>query len=233
MNFTVHQIFFDFYSNGFNDLFSESSLRFERWAEGNGYEYKLWGEWECESLIREYPEFEGVYQTARFPIMKVDMMKLLILHSEGGLYADLDVFPQRESVKMGDLILTFDKTTGGGSRQRKKQLGTEIIQSSKGNPFLLDLLRYNKSQISEKEKIEVYENRKARFVTHTTRPNCLQRFLRINPGIGYDTYTTNTLEFGEKWKYMGLGETEGVDFISHHSASWYGLLGESGSRKSS
>jgi hypothetical protein len=60
-------------------------------------------------------------------------------------------------------------------------------------------------------------------VLHTTGPYALQRFLKAHK-MKCLTYTTNQLVFGKNWKYKGLGNTEGVDFICHNSLSWYDCL---------
>ena len=219
----VHQIFYDFYGSGMNQLFQDSAKRFRAWAEGNGYEYMLWSEEDCGKLMEEYADYADMYTFARYPIMQVDIARLCILHKMGGLYADLDVFPQLDKMKFCDFALAVDKTSKG--QKKKGAVTNEIMQSSKGSPVLIGFLDYIKSQIKEKENISVYKERKARFVLHTTGPYALHRFLKLN-NINCERYTTNQLEFGKAWKYKGLGNTHGVDFICHHSLSWYECLNQ-------
>lgn len=215
----VHQIFWDFYGQGMNDLFSNSNKKFIAWCKDNGYEYKLWGEFDCHALVKEYPEFLSMYANARYQIMQIDIVRLLILHKYGGLYCDLDVFPNMESVKDTGLRFVEDKTNS--NRKSGKKITNEILQMPKGHQFPLDFLHYVQFQIHEKENIEVYNTWKMRYVLQTTGPYALTRFLKTYK-YPYKFYTTNQLLFEEKgkWKYVGLGDTSNVDFITHNSVSW-------------
>lgn len=217
----VHQIFWDFYGRGMSGLFLDSALKFEEWSKKHGYEYRLWSEKECNELMEKYPKYLKMYTEARYKIMKVDIVRLCILHSEGGLYADLDVFPNRDGMKFGDLIFAIDKTSKG--QNKKAVITNEIMQCAKGNPFIIGFLDYIKTQIKEKKSIGAYDVRKARFVLHTTGPYALQRYLKQQK-ITCECYKTNQLEFGKNWQYKGLGNTKGVDFICHNSLSWYESL---------
>tara|TARA_R110000824_G_C15039484_1_gene660245 strand:- start:88 stop:798 length:711 start_codon:yes stop_codon:yes gene_type:complete len=221
----VHQIYGLYDDNKkMSELFKKSYLEFKKWSKKNNYKYKLWGKKECDSLIKEFPKYIEMYEKSRYPIMKCDIARLCILYKYGGLYSDLDCFPKIKEMKKSNLVLTIDKTSSGTKRKNGNEVVTnEIIQASKNNVFLLAFLDYIKTQIKEKEKIEIYNVRKARFVLHTTGPYSLQRFLKKND-CEYDLYRTNQLEFEKNWKYIGLGKTDNVDFIAHDSLSWYSCL---------
>ena len=51
----VHQIYFDFYGNGMNNLFKKSQKAFQLWCRENNYDYMFWQEADCDKLIIEYP----------------------------------------------------------------------------------------------------------------------------------------------------------------------------------
>ena len=220
----VHQIFWDFYGKGMNDLFKKSNKRFEKWSADNGYEYILWDKKSCDNLIEIFPEYEELYNSARYEIMQVDIIRLLILYSMGGLYVDLDVFPNCKNVP-DDKKLRFilDKTYTNRADNRKI-ITNEIIQMPKGHNFALDFIDFIELQIQDKSKKDVYKTWRKRFVTQTTGPYALTRFLKNYP-YPYDFYTTNQLEFKNKgeWNFTGLGDTSDVDFITHYSLSWSGL----------
>ena len=221
----VHQIYFSFSKNKeMSSLFKKSINCFKKWCKKNNYEYMFWDEKKCNNLMLNFPEYLKMYNSCKYPIMKIDIARLCILYLHGGLYADLDCFPKIKKMKNSDLVLTIDKTSSGTKRKKGQKVVTnEIIQSVKKNIFLKGFLDYIKTQIKEKEEIKVYEQRKVRFVCHTTGPYALQRFLKINK-FSYELYTTNQLEFNKNWKYIGLGDTKNVDFIAHHSLSWYDSL---------
>lgn len=53
-------------------------------------EIKLWTKSDCEYLVQQYPEYEGIYHTAN-NIMKYDIMRYLIVYHCGGTYLDADI----------------------------------------------------------------------------------------------------------------------------------------------
>jgi mannosyltransferase OCH1-like enzyme len=58
------------------------------------YTIKLWTDDEVNELIRlKYSFLYKTYQSYRIPIQRVDIARLVILHFEGGIYTDLDVYP--------------------------------------------------------------------------------------------------------------------------------------------
>tara|TARA_Y100000593_G_scaffold14817_1_gene28543 strand:+ start:186 stop:857 length:672 start_codon:yes stop_codon:yes gene_type:complete len=221
-DFYVHQIFWDFNGNGMNSLFQDSKEQFEIWCSVNGYEYKLWTEKECDELILEYPQYLDIYLTARYRIMKIDILRFLMLHKFGGLYADLDVVPQIKKVKKEkDLYFVLDKCNAGRSKQ---YITNEVLQVSKGHSLPISYLDYVVEQVKEKSDMEIYKVWKGRYVLQTTGVYAFTRYLNLN-NYDYDFYTTNQLEFKKgTWDCIGLGDWKNVDFKTHESNSWENAL---------
>lgn len=216
----VHQIYFDFYGNGMNELFKESRKQFQLWCRENGYLYRLWTEADCDNLIFEYPQYVDMYLSARYKIMKIDILRFVMLHKYGGLYADLDVFPQIQELKREkDLYFVLDKCNGG--RKNLQYITNEVLQIKAGHSFAINYLDYVKKQIEKKQDMEIYKTWKKRYVLQTTGVYALTRYLKKG-FYDFDYYTTNQLEFKKgTWDCVGLGNTENVDFKTHQSESWY------------
>ena len=92
---TVHQIY-GMYRDGKRMplLFENSQRRWRQVARQMGAQYHLWSADEVDALIKKhYPQFWAMYQKVPFPVMRVDIGRICILHHYGGLYSDLDVFP--------------------------------------------------------------------------------------------------------------------------------------------
>lgn len=66
----------------------------QSWLEKFGdFDYKFWDDSEIDRLIRtEYPEYWKMYQDFPVHIMKIDFVRLCMMHKFGGIYCDLDVF---------------------------------------------------------------------------------------------------------------------------------------------
>ena len=55
-----------------------------------------------------------MYKNTRYPIMRVDIARIAILHAYGGMYADLDTLPQREWFAQAPLaVCSIQKPPGG------------------------------------------------------------------------------------------------------------------------
>ena len=56
--------------------------------------YHLWIADEVESLVKQrYPQYWDMYSSVRYPVMRCDIGRLIIILAYGGLYADLDTKP--------------------------------------------------------------------------------------------------------------------------------------------
>ncbi|CAF1132610.1 unnamed protein product [Adineta steineri] len=60
------------------------------------YKFILWTDKQIEELIlkNDYKYLYSIYKSYFYSIQRADLARLIILHSYGGIYADLDVYPQ-------------------------------------------------------------------------------------------------------------------------------------------
>ena len=95
----VHQIY-GLFGDGkpMSQRFEDSRDAWSACAGRMGARYHLWNAAEVETLMRtRYPQFWDTYQRVRYPVMRADIARIAILHAYGGLYADLDTMPNRQS----------------------------------------------------------------------------------------------------------------------------------------
>jgi len=203
----VHQVF-GLFSTEMPELFKDCSKKMVIYCENNDYEYKLWNKKMCDDLIELYPQYLEMYKSVRYPIMQVDIIRYLILHHEGGLYADMDIEPI-------SLIKDFDWAVSVYHNKGRVMFNMEVLQAEKGQKICLDYLDYVKSQILEKNEIKVYETWKIRYVLQTSGPRSLTRFMKKNliKKGGYKVNNSTTHP-----NRMNLEGDE--DFISYPSGSW-------------
>ena len=93
----VHQTY-GFYRDGKakSEVFEESTRRWKQVAINMGAWYHEWAPSQLETLIRKkYPQYWQMYMNCRYPVMRVDIGRIIILHCFGGLYSDMDVWPNR------------------------------------------------------------------------------------------------------------------------------------------
>lgn len=178
----VHQIYFDLGLGKLeeNRIFNESRLAFENLQ---GLDYKLWGEAECEDLIRaECPEYYDLYKNFKYRIQQIDFVRFAILYKYGGIYVDLDVLPLKNPLGLlADADFIGETLIFHNVRYVKPTfcyIENDFMVTVKNNNFWLELREYSKKQYLEKMKIEIYKIWEARFVLETTGPRMLSRFIR-------------------------------------------------------
>jgi len=217
----VHQIFGLLGDTELPELFKINQQKTINWCKDNQYSYRLWDKISCDRLIKKYPEFIELYNSVKYPIMKVDIIRFIILHYYGGLYLDMDCYPVINKLKDDRIFRVADtqnynKKGPSGDALANKPYEIEVIQSGPCNPILTDFIRYVKEQIKIKDKIKVYETWRCRYVYQTTGPLSFCRFCKLN-NIVPETYKINSPDWRGEQKNNISGDE---DFISHISCSY-------------
>ena len=83
----IHQIYGVYRDNKpMPELFERSQQQWRRVASGMGAEYYLWSADELESLMKgRYRRHWSMYCNVRYPVMRVDIGRVAILHCYGGM----------------------------------------------------------------------------------------------------------------------------------------------------
>ena len=209
----VHQVYGLFKpSTPMCDLFERSHAKWQAFATSQGIPYRLWGAAEILDLIRTaYPEHVERYLAFRHDIMRADFARICILHAQGGLYSDLDVFPNRASYQPLDLgVCVLPRRHGGDLYE------IEVILAKKNHPILADYMHHVHEEVARRENVQVYHVRKARYVYNTTGPCSFSRFLKR---LKVD-FTPLTINWPKDLEGLSLRQREGYDFLSHPSCSY-------------
>lgn len=207
----VHQIFGLLGDTEMPELFKRCQKEVIKYCDENLYSYRLWDKKSCDRLIKKYPEFIDLYNSVKYPIMKVDIIRFIILHYYGGLYLDLDVVPGKIKRLKENKFIVAENIPNENIKKydniKNIKYQIEILQSFPSNPILTEYLRFIKKQIEEKDKIKVYENWKVRYVLQTTGPNSFNRFLKgYEKNKDYFSYSrkasSNKNHDAEFWSYL-------------------------------
>ena len=175
----IHQIYFDLGGGKLenNKLFKKSSDMFKKMK---GYEYKLWDEESSERLIREDfgDRIYKFYKRLRYDIQRLDFVRLCILYKYGGIYFDLDMIPLKKSLKKLVKNREFVFHNIRYIKPNYSYIENDIMGSVKGKRFWLELIEYCMSEYKRKERMNIYNVWKGRFVLQTTGPKLISRFVR-------------------------------------------------------
>ena len=201
----VHQVY-GLFGDGkpMSLLFVECQRKWKTVAEGMSAHYHLWTSEELEALVcQKYPQYWDVYKNVRYPVMRVDLGRWLILHCYGGLYADCDTEPNRQFYKQVELALpridkpkvkrhpgneigkslrcSTPKSSSFSTDDTSSYVDMEVIVATRNAEILIGIVNYMVEQIKEKAYHEgtFWWNARMRYIYHTTGPHCLNRFLRL------------------------------------------------------
>ena len=156
----VHQIY-GVFGDGkpMDQVFKASQQAWKTCAARMGAQYHLWNSDEVETLMRtRYPQFWELYTRVRYPIMRVDIGRIAILHAYGGMYADLDTLPNRQWYSQAQLAVACVSAPTAGWKYSEKdcdkpsedKLEMEVIVGAYGEPFFLRWLRRMAEEIDDK-----------------------------------------------------------------------------------
>ena len=103
-----------------------------------GHTLRFWNDEEMEALVaRSYPQFLPVYTQYTRQIQRADMARYLILHSQGGIYADSDY----QCVRAFDHLLPPGKVAVAESPHSGEVVQNALLASPAGHPFWAYVLR--------------------------------------------------------------------------------------------
>lgn len=176
-------------------LFQNSQLRWREVARQMGAQYHLWPADEVDALMKgHFPQFWAMCKSVPFPVMRVDIARICILHHYGGMYVDLDVFPNCDSFAQVPLAVQKAYTIGyktvkSKSCSKKKKhpvyykvssIDIEVLIANQYNPLLMRWLIFIRDQVAVRryKNNSVWAKRKIRYIHSTTGLECFERFLR-------------------------------------------------------
>jgi len=198
----VHQIYGIFKDDKpMSTLFTENQKCWQAVTTSMSAHYQLWTADEVESLVKQwYPQYWDMYSSVRYPVMRCDIARLIILHAYGGLYADLDTKPNRawyEQVQLAVQRIKYPRKIGLSAKKKRKHgfskkvsrvtgdnescLDMEVIVGTPGNAIFIRWLNYIAEQIQKKsyDRGSFWYNAKMRYIFHTTGPYCMNRFFKL------------------------------------------------------
>tara|TARA_R110001592_G_scaffold314572_2_gene590258 strand:- start:81 stop:725 length:645 start_codon:yes stop_codon:yes gene_type:complete len=209
----IHQIYGIFDDKPMNEMFKKSHKLWKEYSLKHHMDYKLWDKQSCETLIEEYSEYKEHYNSMRYEIMKVDLIRYIILSKYGGIYSDLDVFPDLDyAYEKGDDFY-FSKN----ENDKKSPAEIELIHCPINKKHIFKKITdYTIQQINEKNKIEIYKKWKARYVLQTTGPRMINRFLRINK-IPFNYYPDESYKSQDSFSWVYQIDKKPTDYVNNTS----------------
>ena len=160
-------------------LFKLSSSAWKNYANRNQCAYKLWTADDVDTLIlRDGPPWlQVLYRDVRFPVQRADIGRFFILFKYGGLYADLDVFPNRDTFPQVPLGLCKMLARDTETMRLKPEWEIEVVVATAHNEVILDILEDMSEAMAEKKPMHHYDDKPCRFIYNTTGPKRVGKFV--------------------------------------------------------
>ncbi|KAJ5793397.1 uncharacterized protein N7503_009375 [Penicillium pulvis] len=209
----IHQIW---KTNNVRTYSREIEASLDLWKNMFGplnYTVKLWTDDAILQLVKtNYPWILTTYESYPQNIQRADIARLLIIHAEGGIYADLDVYPtsphQIQCLQHLGLQAVFASTA------RTLGLSNHFFMAERGSPFLQWVLYEAKRRGGVKSQ-------------HISLPY-LQVFWSTGPTMVTAAFRSYAWIYGTLWYDMGLLENGYSRVAIRHAAgrSWHKLDGQ-------
>ncbi len=154
------------------------------WREQHPHwEYRLWDEMSCKQLIvKDFPFIEKLYQSLSYNIQRVDLLKYLILYSEGGLYVDLD-YECLKSIKeliVNEVCIGLEPKSYALFHNCQFFLGNAFMASNAQHEFFKKLISNLMLNLASENILGVSNANKYSQVMKSTGPVMFNEYFRNN-----------------------------------------------------
>ena len=183
-------------------LYESSQRQWQEVAKLMSAHYHLWTADELESLVKQkYHQYWKMYCEVRYPIMRVDMGRILVVHAFGGLCADLDVMPNCTWFEQVEFGLPRVKDPKEGKRIRwilapddpvptvkdaRRYMDMKVVVGTSGNDVFMRWMDHIDTEIATKPydaAESFWHTNRMRYVYETTGPLSMRRFLHHKDNV--------------------------------------------------
>lgn len=107
--------------------------------ENASYTIKLWTEDDIVNLVKtSYPWFLSTYESYKYNIQRADVARLMVVHHEGGVYADLDAYPSQDtSAETISCLQNLGYQAIMASTREDRGISNHFFMAEKDSEFLL------------------------------------------------------------------------------------------------
>lgn len=189
------------------------------------WKYQLWTHEDNHQLVREqYPEFAEFHEGLPAPL-KMDFIRLAYMHSQGGIYADMDFEVLRPlDPLLQDSAIHVGREINGIGRQMRGEdfICSALLASPAGHPVWLEIMRLMATAFRPKRWSEGYSV----YVIRNGMALCDQALVALQRSGGNITIHSHELFFpaapterlieNRRKLAMELGSYA----IHHYEASW-------------
>ena len=131
----------------------------------------------CDAIVQKACSQRVIemYKNVRNLVQRCDIARFVILYQYGGIYADLDVLPNRRrfwQVQLGFAMME------SRVHSQQPELEMEFIVAERGHPMLMRIVEHMVGETEDKARKGFFDKAVSRFIYQTTGPCALRRCLK-------------------------------------------------------
>ena len=211
----IHQVWFGF-TGPVEDApeYYEPHQKTREFCKEHMITHVMWNREDCEELAQPY---QGLWESFRYDIQRVDFIRCVILKTYGGIYVDMDIYPVKNIDDLFEREEVFVRWKG------EKDAYNAIMGSCIQHPIWNEVLEESKERTAVCQATEYYDTKKGRMVSQTTGCALLTRVLKQNKRKHTD-FLEIVRVYNEKKNI--ISEPDDYRFEDGSVSGWYDLKHE-------
>ena len=165
-----------------SELSKLSFLMWQEYARREGCRYILWGPDELDTLVQKYarPDIVEFYKGVKYMAQRAHIARFIVLHTYGGIYADLSVLPNRKrypQVPLGLAVMRSSRECAKGYMSLLTDLQIDVVVAARSNRNLRRIVE-NMIKVTEENVDAHYKGRRySSYIADTTGALSVAKFL--------------------------------------------------------
>jgi mannosyltransferase OCH1-like enzyme len=147
--------------------------RWESYCNIIGFEYLFFDKYNIQKYLGEYEKF---YYGLEFTWQRIDFIRYLILNQEGGLYVDLDIYPNPDMNICELLDQRYIMNFWTEPKTNIREVNNAMMGVEPGD--FDDLIKYCISETERCRNIHIYKCWKIRYMKHSTGVCMFKRWIK-------------------------------------------------------
>ena len=153
--------------------FVKNKNSWESYCYEKGLEYMFFDKYNIQKYLGENEEF---YYGLEYTWQRIDFIRYLILNKEGGVYIDLDIYPNREKDIFEILDQRFLFNYWTNPKTNIKEVNNALMGIEPGD--FDELIKYSISETERCRLIPIYKCWKIRYMKQTTGVCMFKRWIK-------------------------------------------------------
>ena len=188
----IFNVFLKVNGKEFNEfpIFVENKKRWQKYCQEFEFDYLFFNDDNIDDYLGDKRDF---YYGLEFNWQRIDFIRYLILNIEGGIYFDLDIYPN-PLYDISDLLNNKYILNYWNNKLGRKEITNSIMAIEPG--YFDSLIEYSINETGRCRAMNCYKIRKVRFMLHSTGVRMFKRWCKkqkLNYTDNIELYITDQM----------------------------------------